>query len=82
MTPVWIFPAYPLLLMAPFAANLIDALPDASSAARINSVAVTFGALTAQGTAFMVSLMIYSAFIYRLMTQKLPRETTRPGIVC
>lgn len=82
MTPVWIFPAYPLLLIGPFAANLIDALPDAASAARINSVAITFGALTLQGTAFMVSLMIYSAFIYRLMTQKLPRETTRPGIVC
>lgn len=28
----------------------------------------------------MVSLMIYSAFIYRLMTRKLPNESTRPGI--
>ena len=28
----------------------------------------------------MVSLMIYSAFIYRLMTQKLPQESTRPGM--
>jgi hypothetical protein len=25
--------------------------------------------------------MVLSAFIYRLMTQKLPRETTRPGMV-
>ena len=28
----------------------------------------------------MVTLMIYSAFIYRLMTQKLPQESTRPGM--
>ncbi len=28
----------------------------------------------------MVSLMIYSAFIYRLMTQKLPQESARPGM--
>lgn len=80
MTPIWIFPAYPLLLVAPFAANLIDSLPDAAAAARINSIAIAFGAVCLQGTGFCVSLMIYSAFIYRLMTQKLPRETTRPGM--
>lgn len=81
MTPIWIFPAYPLLLVAPFAANLIAALPDAAAAIRINSIAIAFGAVCLQGTGFLVSLMIYSAFIYRLMTQKLPRETTRPGMV-
>ncbi|KAL2073905.1 hypothetical protein VTL71DRAFT_11231 [Oculimacula yallundae] len=80
MTPVWIFPAYPLLLVAPFAANLIAALPDAAAATRINSIAIAFGGVCLQGTGFLVSLMIYSAFIYRLMTQKLPRETTRPGM--
>ena len=82
MTPIWIFPAYPLLLMGPIAANLIDALPDSAAAARINSLAIALGAICIQGTGFLVSLMIYSAFIYRLMTQKLPRETTRPGMVC
>jgi ABC-type transport system involved in cytochrome c biogenesis permease subunit len=81
MTPIWIFPAYPLLLIGPFAANLIDALPDAAAAARINSIVIALGAICIQGTGFLVSLMIYSAFIYRLMTQKLPRETTRPGMV-
>lgn len=80
MTPIWIFPAYPLLLMAPFAANLIDALPNSAAAVRINAISITLGALCIQGTGFLVSLMIYSAFIYRLMTQKLPRETTRPGM--
>lgn len=27
-----------------------------------------------------MSLMIYSAFIYRLMTHKLPKESSRPGM--
>ena len=81
MTPIWIFPAYPLLLMGPIAANLIDALPDSAAATRINAIAIALGAVCLQGTGFLVSLMIYSAFIYRLMTQKLPRETTRPGMV-
>jgi hypothetical protein len=81
MTPIWIFPAYPLLLLAPFAANLIDSLPDAAAAKRINSTAIALASICVQGTGFLVSLMIYSAFIYRLMTQKLPQETTRPGMV-
>ena len=28
----------------------------------------------------MVSLMIYSAFVYRLMTHKLPKESSRPSM--
>ena len=41
---------------------------------------VVVGGITLQGTGFMVSIMIYSAFIYRLMTQKLPKEPLRPGM--
>jgi tellurite resistance protein TehA-like permease len=81
MTPIWIFPAYPALLLAPLASNIISSLPDGASAERINAIAITYGAVCVQGTGFMVSLMIYSAFIYRLMTQKLPRENRRPGMV-
>ena len=81
MTPIWIFPAYPLLLTAPFASNLIDSLPSSSDASRINAVAIALGAITLQGTGFLVSLTIYGAFIYRLMTQKLPRDTLKPGVV-
>lgn len=33
-----------------------------------------------QGIGFMVSLTIYAAYIYRLMTQKLPAEGTRPAM--
>jgi tellurite resistance protein TehA-like permease len=81
MTPIWIFPAYPLLLCAPFASNLIDSLPGADEAARINATAICLGAVTLQGTGFFVSLNIYGAFIYRLMTQKLPQDTLKPGMV-
>ena len=81
MTPIWIFPAYPALLLAPLASNIISSLPDSAAAERINAVAIAYGAVCVQGTGFMVSLMIYSAFIYRLMTQKLPREKSRPGMV-
>jgi tellurite resistance protein TehA-like permease len=81
MTPIWIFPAYPLLISAPFASNLIDSLPSATEATRVKAIAIAFGAITLQGAGFLVSLNIYGAFIYRLMTQKLPRDTLKPGIV-
>ncbi|KAL7937510.1 voltage-dependent anion channel domain-containing protein [Trichoderma chlorosporum] len=81
MTPTWVFPAYPLMLTAPFAGNLIAA---ASNTGRINvlySPAVALSAVTTQGTGCLISLMISAAFIYRLMTQKLPRDFQRPGVV-
>jgi hypothetical protein len=81
MTPIWIFPAYPLLVVAPFAANLVNSLPAAGAADHINPAAIAFAAIMLQGTGFLVSLNIYGAFIYRLMTQKLPRDTLKPGMV-
>lgn len=74
MTPVWIFPAYPLLIIGPHAAVLSKTLEPSES------FTVIIGGFTIQGIGFMVSLMIYSAFIYRLMTQKLPQEGARPGM--
>lgn len=74
MTPIWIFPAYPLLIIGPHAGVLTsDLTPD-------RSARILVGGFTAQGIGMMVSLMIYSAYIYRLMTQKLPRESLRPGM--
>jgi tellurite resistance protein TehA-like permease len=74
MTPIWIFPAYPLLIIGPFASVITGKL-DPSHAANI-----LIGAFAVQGIGYMVTLMIYSAFIYRLMTQKLPKEGMRPGM--
>ena len=74
MTPVWIFPAYPLLIIGPHAGVLSITVPQKQA------FDIIIGGFTLQGIGFMVSLMIYSAFIYRLMTQKLPQEAARPGM--
>ncbi|PSK55913.1 hypothetical protein B9Z65_4791 [Elsinoe australis] len=75
MTPVWIFPAYPLLVVAPHAAVLAARIPNHERA-----LGVIVGGFTLQGIGFMVSLMVYAAFLYRLMTNKLPQESLRPGM--
>ena len=82
MTPVWVFPAYPLLLSAPYGSNLIAAVVKVGEVSRINATPIAFCALSVQGTGFLISFMICAAFIYRLMTQKLPRDMQRPGVVC
>lgn len=74
MTPVWIFPAYPLLLVGPFAGFL------SGQQHGVRAVEIIVGGVTVQGIGFMVSLTIYAAYIYRLMTQKLPTEGTRPAM--
>lgn len=75
MTPVWIFPAYALLIVGPHAGNLA---PKVSSPQK--ALQIILSGFIIQGIGFLVSLMIYSAFIYRLMTQKLPKESLRPGM--
>lgn len=74
MTPIWIFPAYPLLIIGPHAAIL------SSKLSQDKAFDIIVGGFTLQGIGFMVTIMIYAAFIYRLMTQKLPQESTRPGM--
>lgn len=74
MTPIWIFPAYPMLIIGPHAGILSKKLDP------VQSLRVIIGGTTIQGVGFLVSLMVYSAFIYRLMTQKLPKENLRPGM--
>ena len=74
MTPIWIFPAYPLLVVGPHAAVL------AQHTRGQRAIDITIGGFIFQGIGFMVSLMIYASFLYRLMTQKLPRESMRPGM--
>lgn len=74
MTPIWIFPAYPLLIIGPHAAVLSQTVKQPKA------FDIIIGGFTLQGIGFLVSMMIYSAFIYRLMTQKLPQEALRPGM--
>ena len=74
MTPIWIFPAYPLLIIGPHAGVL------SITVSQKKAFDIIIAGFTLQGIGFMVSLMIYSAFLYRLMTQKLPQEAARPGM--
>ena len=80
MTPTWVFPAYPMLLTAPFAGNLLAASRAAGYQLGLNATSVALCAITAQGTGCLIAFMISSAFVYRLMTQKLPRDFQRPGV--
>ena len=74
MTPIWIFPAYPLLIIGPHASILCKTLnPE-------QALNIIIGGFTLQGIGFLVAFMIYSSFIYRLMTQKLPQASARPGM--
>ncbi|EMD61119.1 hypothetical protein GGP41_010022 [Bipolaris sorokiniana] len=75
MTPIWIFPAYPLLIIGPHAGNLAPKVENPTTA-----LTIILTGYVIQGIGFLVSLMIYAAFIYRLMTQKLPKESLRPGM--
>ena len=68
MTPIWVFPVYPLLILAPMAAALINSVPTPYDTLRISSKTIIAGAITLQGCGFLVSALIYSAFLYRLMT--------------
>ena len=79
MTPVWIFPAYPLLLVGPLAGALSEAMINAPPGdhRRLN---ICVSGVICQGLGFSLSSMVYAAFLYRLMTHKLPTESTRPGM--
>lgn len=81
MTPIWVFPAYPLLLTAPFGSSLISAAIDSGQLSTINAIAISLACVATQGTGFLIAFMICAAFLYRLMTQKLPRDHQRPGVV-
>ncbi|KAI9895017.1 MAG: hypothetical protein M1814_000239 [Vezdaea aestivalis] len=74
MLPTWGLPIYPLLIVGPHAGILSRTAPPSAA------LSIIVGGSTLQGIGFIVSLMIYSAFIYRLMTQKLPQQALRPSM--
>ncbi|KAH7356679.1 voltage-dependent anion channel-domain-containing protein [Rhexocercosporidium sp. MPI-PUGE-AT-0058] len=80
MTPIWVFPVYPLLIVAPLAASLINSVPTQTDTLRISSKTIIVGAITLQGTGFLVSALIYSAYLYRLMTNGLPSSRQLPSM--
>ncbi|KAL8849288.1 MAG: hypothetical protein Q9221_005698 [Calogaya cf. arnoldii] len=75
MTPTWIFPIYPLLIVGPHASILSKSLRSS-----VPVIDIIIGGFTLQGIGFLVAFLIYATFIYRLMTQKLPPVSGRPGM--
>lgn len=74
MTPQWIFPAYPLLLVGPFAGTVSDPLVAAKGTM---ALAIIVSGVAVQGIGFMLSVMAYGSYLYRLMSQRLPPEAAR-----
>lgn len=67
-------------MTAPFGSILLAGAVSTGRLGYLNPVAISFACIAVQGGALLISLMISTAFIYRLMTQKLPRDAQRPGI--
>lgn len=63
-----------MLIIGPYAGVLSAILPQSQT------LRIIIGGTAIQGVGFLVSMTVYSAFIYRLMTQKLPKEHLRPGM--
>lgn len=63
------------------ASSLINAAITTDRVGSLNAVPVALAAVTVQWTGFSLSFMICAAFLYRLMTQKLPQDAQRPGVV-
>lgn len=74
MTPARVFPAYPLLLAGPYAGVLSTRFSNK------HGLEVIIASVVLQGAGFLVSLMVYAAFLYRLMKEKLPKESLRPSM--
>ncbi|KAI9719787.1 MAG: hypothetical protein M1812_003275 [Candelaria pacifica] len=74
MTPAWIFPAYPLLVVGPYAGSLSSYLSPS------HSLTLITGGITLQLLGFIVAFLMYGAYIERLMTQGLPQDTSRPSM--
>ncbi|KAF2732386.1 hypothetical protein EJ04DRAFT_338831 [Polyplosphaeria fusca] len=72
--PAWIFPIYPLLVVGPMAGAMIPSQP------REAGWEMWVAAVSLQGIAWVVALMMYSIYTQRLMGSSLPTPSTRPGM--
>lgn len=78
MTPLWIFPAYPLLLVGPYAAALSST--SLTGQVRTQALDIIVGGVVCQGIGFMLSFMVFAAYIHRLMVDGLPVIASRPAM--
>lgn len=74
MTPAWILPIFPTMLTGTFASQIVSTQPAEHRAT------IIVAGVSMQGLGWMVSFMMYSVFITRLMQHGLPEPNMRPGM--
>ena len=74
MTPSWLLPVFPAMLSGTFASQIASSQPAASA------TTIIIAGVTMQGLGWMVSFLMYSAYIQRLMQYGLPAPNMRPGM--
>lgn len=74
MTPSWLLPIFPAMLCGTLASELVSAQPAAST------TTIMVAGITMQGLGWMVSFLMYSVYIQRLMLYGLPAPNLRPGM--
>lgn len=73
--PAWILPAYPFLVLGPFAAALADDQPTESA------VRIIIGGLLFNGLGWMIAFLTFGLYIARLVGHELPDVPKRPGML-
>ncbi|KAK5107387.1 hypothetical protein LTR62_001330 [Meristemomyces frigidus] len=74
MTPSWLLPIFPAMLSGTFASGIARTQPADAA------LAIIVAGVTMQGLGWMVSFLMYSAYIQRLMQYGLPAPNMRPGM--
>lgn len=77
MTPLWLFPGYPLLIAGPFAAALVATEIDKQDD---RALQIIVGGVMAQSIGYSISFSLYAIYLYRLMSNQVPPTAKRPAM--
>lgn len=72
--PAWILPAYPFLVLGPFAAALAGNQPTSSA------IPIIIAGLLFNGLGWMIAFLMFGLYIARLVQHELPDAPKRPGM--
>lgn len=72
--PAWILPAYPFLVTGVIAANIAKTQEPKSA------VQMLIGGICGQGLGWLLALFIYSVYLTRLISSKMPPPSVRPSL--
>ncbi|KAJ6786322.1 hypothetical protein PWT90_10363 [Aphanocladium album] len=72
--PAWVLPTYPFLVTGVVASNI------AKSQSGTSAIQIIIGGLAAQGLGWIIALFIYTVYLTRLISSKMPPPSMRPGL--